>query len=263
MFIDYSRLGAYKATPIYNSLSDHDVQLILIHDITFPSSSKNYCNTRKIDKFSLADFNYKLSFEIWSDVFEGNDVNIIFNSFLNIFLRYVYASFPKSSAKSNNIKNNMWITSNIKTKCNVKRHLYLISRNSNDPNIKKIYKTYSKSLARYISKTKHLYYDMQISNSNDRIKSTWYIKSLSGRNSHIDILPTSSITCATSTTNTFVTALTNPVNITESFNEYFLYLANTIITSILSNTNNCNPTDNAKTYNDYLSTTLNETFPSI
>jgi hypothetical protein len=61
-----------------------------------PSSSKNYCKTRKTDKFSLADFNYKLSFEIWSDVFEGNDVNIIFNSFLNIFLWYVYASFPKS-----------------------------------------------------------------------------------------------------------------------------------------------------------------------
>jgi hypothetical protein len=42
------------------------------------------CNENAIDKFSLADFNYKLSFEIWSDVFEGNDVNIIFNSFLNM-----------------------------------------------------------------------------------------------------------------------------------------------------------------------------------
>jgi hypothetical protein len=48
----------------------------------------------------------------------------------------------------------------------------LFSRNSYDPGIKKFYKTYSKSLASYILKTKRLYYDMQISNS-DRIKSTW------------------------------------------------------------------------------------------
>jgi hypothetical protein len=84
LFIDYSRLATFYITPIPNGISDHDAQLILIHDITLPFLPKGYWKTRKIDKCSLADFNYKLSFEIWKEVFEENDVNVIFNSFLNI-----------------------------------------------------------------------------------------------------------------------------------------------------------------------------------
>jgi hypothetical protein len=116
IFIDYSRLGAFKATPIFNGLSDHDNQFILIYDIMLSSSLQNHWKIRGTDKFSLVDFNYKLSFEIWSEVFEGNDVNTTFNSFLNTFLRHAYATFPKSSAKLHNINNNKWITSSIKTK---------------------------------------------------------------------------------------------------------------------------------------------------
>jgi len=34
----------------------------------------------------------KLSHETWEPVFDGNDVNKIFNSYLNIFLRIYYLS---------------------------------------------------------------------------------------------------------------------------------------------------------------------------
>jgi hypothetical protein len=60
IFIDYSRLGAFNVTPILNSLSDHDAQLVIIHDIALPFSSNNYIKKRKIYKFSLADFNCEL-----------------------------------------------------------------------------------------------------------------------------------------------------------------------------------------------------------
>jgi hypothetical protein len=95
IFIDYLRLGTFILTPICNGTSDHDAQLILIHDITLPFFPKCLWKTRKTDKLSLADFNYNLSFEVWKEVFEENDVNVMFNSFLNIFLRYFYTSFPK------------------------------------------------------------------------------------------------------------------------------------------------------------------------
>jgi hypothetical protein len=78
-------LGTYKIIPLLNSISDHDAQLILIHDIILPIPPKGCWMTRKFDRSSLADFIYKLSFEIWKDVFEENDVNVMFNSFLNIF----------------------------------------------------------------------------------------------------------------------------------------------------------------------------------
>jgi Notch-like protein len=186
-------------------------------------------------------------------------VNIIFNSFLNIFLWYVHASFPTSLANSHITKNNMWITSNIKTKCNIKRYLYQIKWNSNDPSIRKLYKLYCTSLARSILKTTCCYYDQQIIDSNGRIKSTWNIvKTLSGNNSYIDILPTSN-----SISSTNATPCTNPTNIAESFNEYILSLANTINSNRLSNSNTCNSTDDVKTYDDYLSATQIRTFPTV
>jgi hypothetical protein len=214
VFIDHSRLGTYNITPISTGLSDHDAQLVTIHDIALSSTIFNYIKIRKIYKFSLADLNFNLSFLIWSDVFEGFDVNIIFNSFLNTFLHYVYANFPTTSAKSYNTRKNMWITPNIKDKCNMKRYLYQISRNSNNPKIRDLFKLYSKSLAHLISQTKRFYYDQLITNSNDRIKSTWKIvKTLSDRNSYTEVLPTFNNSSTTSTT-----LRTNSVNIAESFN---------------------------------------------
>jgi hypothetical protein len=260
IFIDYSRLRTSSITPISNGLSDHDPQLVTIHDIALSSTTINYIRKRKIDKSSLVDLNFKLSFEIWSDVFEGNDVNVIFNSFLNTFLRYVYASFPVTSARSSNTRKNMWITSNIKDKCNMKRYLYHISRNSNDPKIRNSFKQYCKSLACLISKTKRSYYDQLIANSDDRIKSTWRIvKTLSGRNSYTDTFPTSNNT----TTISDATPCTNSINIAESFNDYFLSLANTIISNRFSNPNIGNSIDNTTTFNEYLSTTQFPIFPTI
>jgi hypothetical protein len=126
------------------------------------------------------------------NVFEENDVNVMFNSFLNIYLRHIYTIFPKTYIKSFTPMKKSWISPSIKIKCNIKRYLYLICRNSDDPNIKSFYKAYCKSLARDILKTKRSYYDKLISDSNYRIKSSWNIvKVLTGRKSSCNMLPTS------------------------------------------------------------------------
>jgi hypothetical protein len=36
---------------------------------------------RKVNKHSVADFQLKLSYETWEPVFDGNDINTIFNVF--------------------------------------------------------------------------------------------------------------------------------------------------------------------------------------
>ena len=77
-------------------------------------------------------------------IFNSNDVNAMFNSFLNIYLR-IYSSFPpKKVMNSNNNDDNNWITSGIKTSCRHKRELYLAYRNSNNLELK--------STTRYIVK---------------------------------------------------------------------------------------------------------------
>jgi len=64
------------------------------------------------------DFIAKLSCESWDTVFNSEDVNTMFNSFLNIYLRIFYSSFPlKKVISRNNKDNKKWITIGIKTSC--------------------------------------------------------------------------------------------------------------------------------------------------
>jgi hypothetical protein len=63
----------------------------------------------------MAEFKNSLSFETWGPVSEGDDVNTIFNSFLNIYIRIFYSSFPLT--KINKIMYNSWIMIGIKIFC--------------------------------------------------------------------------------------------------------------------------------------------------
>jgi len=67
---------------------------------------------KKINKYTIADFQWKLSHKTWEQVFHGNDINNIFNSFLNIFLSIYYSSFPLTQVK-NKMNQNSWITPGI------------------------------------------------------------------------------------------------------------------------------------------------------
>jgi len=100
------------------------------------------CNTyfhfnKKVDKFSIVDFNAKLSYGSWDDIFAENNVNTIFNNFLNMYLRIFYSSFPLKKVHHKSC-NKAWLTPGIKISCINKRKLFLIQRNSNDPNLKKL-----------------------------------------------------------------------------------------------------------------------------
>jgi hypothetical protein len=75
-------------------------------------------------------------------------------------------------------------------KCCFKRDLYVMNRNSKDPNIKNYYKAYCKLLSRSIIEAKRSYYDTLISNFNNKIKSMCNIvKAITGRKSDHDVIP--------------------------------------------------------------------------
>jgi len=59
----------------------------------------NYKTIRKIDFNSINEFKDKLSSELWQNVFENvNDVDTIFNAFLNTYLQIFYSCFPKKNS---------------------------------------------------------------------------------------------------------------------------------------------------------------------
>ena len=80
---------------------------------------------RKINKVMISDFINKLSKESWDTIFNSDDVNALFNSFLNINLSIFYSNFlPKRVINRNNNDNCNWITLGIETSCRHKRELY-------------------------------------------------------------------------------------------------------------------------------------------
>jgi hypothetical protein len=79
-----------------NGLSDHHAQMLELYVANANSKRNNYKTIRKIDFNSINDFRDKLSSELWQNVFENvnNDVDTIFNSLLNTYLRIFYFCFP-------------------------------------------------------------------------------------------------------------------------------------------------------------------------
>jgi hypothetical protein len=142
--------------------------------LTFQAIRMHFYVYRKIKRGLHNEFQLLLSYELWEDVFNDNDTNIIFNKFLNTFFIRFYASFPKKKMKlTHNPK--AWITKGIKTTCNNKRKLYLICRESDDPELKTYYENYCKILSRVIITAKKLCYSNKLLNSENKYKTTWSI----------------------------------------------------------------------------------------
>jgi hypothetical protein len=105
----------------------------------------------------------QLSYEMWDDVFTGNDVDTIFNSFLNMYLRIYHPSFALKRIYYSKLKTNS---------CRHKRELYLLYRNNNDTVVKSYYKSYCRILSSVINAAKRHYFDGLNTNSKNKIKTT-------------------------------------------------------------------------------------------
>jgi hypothetical protein len=144
-------------TPIINGASDHDARLLIISTDDSNVPIRKFKTIRKINKYTISNFIDKLSCKSWDTIFNSEDVNIMFNSFLNIYLRIFYPSFPlKKVINRNNDDDKNWITSGIKISHKHKRELYLTSRNSNNLKLKRHYQVYCKILSNVIKEAKRL-----------------------------------------------------------------------------------------------------------
>ena len=173
IFLNTSCFNGYSLLPFHNDLSDHNAQILTINT-SWQMQQDTIKIMRKIDKQTISDFIYKLSYESWDSVFNNDDVNLMFNSFLNIYLKIFYSCFPLIKIKL--ISNNSsWITLGIKTSCKRKRELFLLSKNSNNPAFTKYYKTYCRILTKVITEAKKLSYNNRILKSDNKVKTAWNI----------------------------------------------------------------------------------------
>lgn len=244
IFLDTTKITNYNVGPLYNGLSDHDAQVITIKDINQHLVNNLSYTIRNIHKYSIEDFKNRLCCESWDSIFGSNsnmDVESLFNTFLNNYLRIFYTSFPTKKVMKRTNTNN-WITPGIRISCNHKRHLYLLSRDSKDTKIKEYYKEYSKILSKVIVEAKRSMYNNQVLNSDNKIKTTW------------NIIRTE--------TNRIKRVKTNEnKNSSESFNKYFLSVAEEIIQDIRSNNKKCS--NNEEDIKCYMTKSFPNSFPNI
>jgi hypothetical protein len=143
-------------------VSDHDAHLLIISTDYSHVPIHKFKIVRKINKYTISDFLDKLSCESWDSIFNSEDVNAALNSFLNIYLRIFYSSFPLKKLNNRNNNDNNWITLGIKTSCKHKREMYFICRKSNNLELKRHYQVYCKILSNVIKEAKCTYYDKKI-----------------------------------------------------------------------------------------------------
>ena len=220
-FMDISRLEDFLVTPFLNDLSDHYAQILTINfPIQIHPDKPKFI--RKIDKLTTLDFIYNLSNVAWDSVFDATDVNLMFNSFLNTYLRIFCSCFPLIRIKSSKYNNN-WITLGIRTSCKRKRELFLLTRNSNNAALKQYYKVYCKILTKVIKDAKRMTLNKRISKSNNKTKTTWnIINELLGKQQSMQGMQKLIIDG---------TQLTNQQDIANAFNKYFSSVNNSVSNS--------------------------------
>jgi len=75
IFIDVSQFESYTLTPIINSVSDHDEQLLIISPDDPHIPKHKFNTTRKINMYTISDFIDKLRCKSWDTICNSEDVN--------------------------------------------------------------------------------------------------------------------------------------------------------------------------------------------
>jgi hypothetical protein len=236
IFVD--KRSTYSIKPYINGLSDHNAQLLILNDVDQPTSDSKPLYIRNFNKFAIAEFQSLLSEELWEDVFDNTDVNIMFKNFLNKYLRFYNASFLKKNISKSTLSRSGWITNGIIISCKRKKELYVLSKITNNCNLKLYYKKYCSLLTKVIRHAKKLYFNNIIHRSKNKMKTIWKIINSESRVSHQD---TSSIMLKLNGS-----VIDNHHKIANIFNNYFL----SVDDASLGNMNNvvCSTMDNPISY---------------
>ena len=92
IFVDKN--SSYLISPWINGLSDHDAQILRLEVHGGLTSQPSFIYIRDLNEHNIASFLHCLSYEQWSEVFEENDINKMFNNFLNVYMRCHQSNFP-------------------------------------------------------------------------------------------------------------------------------------------------------------------------
>ena len=113
IFIDKFKNTNFTISQLPHGLSDHDVQILILHNTKIQNLKAHHYTKRLINEFTISEFKLNLRYESLDDIFTENNVDLKFNSFLNTYLRIIYHSFPLKKSYHNQ-NNKAWVMTGIK-----------------------------------------------------------------------------------------------------------------------------------------------------
>ena len=87
-------MNDYSICPIINGISDHDGQSISIYSFNLRPPPKKCRYIWRTNENKINDFLIKLSNENWDRGFSTDVVNMMYNSFLDTYLKSADTCFP-------------------------------------------------------------------------------------------------------------------------------------------------------------------------
>ena len=180
-----------------------------------PIIKSNYMppvSRRVIDDLSIQRFLNLLSYENWEPVFSGQNINTMFNVFLDTFIKIFHTRFPEI-LRTNSKNYKPWLMQGIKKSCLNKKNSYQNLKYNKDSSSKLYFSTYCKILKSTIEISKKKYFDSLIHKSNNKTKMVWHlVKTTTNKNNSNNKITSLSING---------NLIDDPVTITNSFNLFF------------------------------------------
>lgn len=208
--------------------SDH---FSLLVDIPLPSKNNrltpNFVYTRNYNEDSIKEFCKALENDSWGSVYASPSPNTKFEKFYKTFLYYFNFHFPLLRIKEKNANSKLWITKEIADLKNLKEFLYYYIKNHKSKDMTRHYKEVKRMYNAGVSNMKKQYYGDSINRSRNKSKSVWNIVKRETKGSVLNCNENLQI-------NDNGSLVSDPVQIVEIFNDYFISAPNKIIKNIKS-----------------------------
>jgi hypothetical protein len=233
------------ASSIDAGLSDHSVQLLYVISLIKPKPiNKNlFVNKRSFSKQQIDEFCIHLSSTSWQSILDKNNVNEMFDEFLNIFNKIFNIAFPLKKRRIRNQINltNEWYTPEVKDKSIVVIQLYIKSKSpTGNDNDTKIYLETLQEYKTLISENKKKTNIKKIKRSSNKSKSAWNLIHNHKNDSSQDTKDTITIVHNN-------IEITSPIEIANIFNVFFKNAASNLLISFQSSSN-CNSPNTCPSY---------------
>lgn len=224
--IDYIATNIKKFTGhnLDIDLSDHKVQIskCTLDQITLPNRPKDkIIKIRIFSQHNLTTLYNLLLDSDFNNVYHFNNTNNAWESFWGIFYYCFDIACPLNNIKIKNNNEAGWVDDEVKLKSSELKDLYWLSKSLNNNDITSHYKNAKRIFTNILNTKKREYYNTKISKANITCKEVWKIVN--------DKLDRKEKSPAINSITISGNIVENPIEICETFCEYFTTVAKTTL----------------------------------